>query len=435
MRNSTSESAARRWRSALLICALAALALPGAAEQPDHRVLRIGTSGDYAPFSERMADDLTYRGFDISVAKAFARDRGYRIEWVPFVWPELAADMRSDRFDLAMSGITVRTDRSVLGRFSVPVMTSGAVLLYSMDVFAARDAADVASKTGLARFDREGVRIAVNRGGHLERVTRKLFKRASIESIPDNAAVRSALVEARADAIVTDTLEAPGWLRGLDRVGEFGPLTRDRKAYWVAPGRDDLARELDGWLMLREADETLSELRRSAFGNRPQPQTALALSALLAAIDERLSLMPWVAETKRRAGTAVQDAAREDRVLEAGERAVRKAAETAGMQAPKPADVRAFYRVQIEAAKAIQHRTLQGAVARPAEPSDLQLILRPALIRIGDRMAQLIVALHQQPPATDLKSEVALALRRQGLDTDRLAEIRRTIAALAGAVD
>jgi hypothetical protein len=28
-----------------------------------------------------------------------------------------------------------------------------------------------------------------------------------------------------------------------------------------------------------------------------------------------------------------------------------------------------------------------------------------------------------------------LALRRQGLDTDRLAEIRRTIAALAGAVD
>jgi chorismate mutase len=150
---------------------------------------------------------------------------------------------------------------------------------------------------------------------------------------------------------------------------------------------------------------------------------------LLAAIDERLSLMPWVAETKRRAGSAVADTAREDRVLEAGARAVRRAAERAGVGPPDPAVVRAFYRAQIEAAKTVQRRTLEGPVTRTAEPSDLQEVLRPALIRIGDRMAQLLIALPGQPPARDLGKAVERGLGNQDLDEKTLEEIRRTLAA------
>src|SRR5438105_13152310 len=41
-------------------------------------VLRIGTSGDYAPFS------LRGKGFDVDVAEAMTRDLGFTIEWVSF---------------------------------------------------------------------------------------------------------------------------------------------------------------------------------------------------------------------------------------------------------------------------------------------------------------------------------------------------------------
>ncbi|MBW2391259.1 MAG: transporter substrate-binding domain-containing protein, partial [Deltaproteobacteria bacterium] len=255
----------------LAVCGFIVVAPLVQAQDREVPVLRIGTSGDYAPFSETVEGSQGYRGFDISLAEAFARDRGYEIEWVKFRWPELAADMRSGRFDLAMSGITVRPDRSVIGRFSVPVMTSGAVLLYSVPAFEdgaqdqPRSAESAAtSADALTKFDRPGLRIAVNRGGHLERVTRAHFERATIRSISDNAAVRQALIDGGVDAVVTDSLEAPGWRRGLTQVATFGPFTRDRKAYWVAPGRDALSRELDAWLMTQELDGTLDRLRRSA---------------------------------------------------------------------------------------------------------------------------------------------------------------------------
>ena len=75
----------------------------------------------------------------------------------------------------------------------------------------------------------------------------------------------------------------------------------------------------------------------------------------------------------------------------AGQRAVERAAARLGVEAPDAAAVRRFYRAQIDAAVEIQQRALE----EPEDPTlarfDLQDQLRPALIRIGDRMAGLIV--------------------------------------------
>ncbi len=364
--------------------AFAALALGCASQGGDRAPLRVGTSGDYAPFSERIEGTGAYRGFDIEVAEAFARDRGSEIEWVPFRWVDLSRDFAEGRFDLVMSGVTVRADRSVLGRFSVPVVASGAVLLFDRSRF---------DSTGPASFDREGMRIAVNRGGHLERVARAHFRNARVETRAANEDVRAALANREVDAIVTDTLEAPRWLVGLQNVGRHGPLTRDRKAYWVAPDRSALARELDRWLMAREADGSLAALRERWFGEAGSVVDASPASSLVAAIAERLALMSWVAESKRVAGRAVEDLAREARVLDAASSAIAREASRQSVAPPEDEVVRAFYRAQIEAAKAIQYATLAVPPIRRARAEDLADVLRPALIRIGDRMASLIVTL------------------------------------------
>ena len=64
----------------------------------DAAVLRVGTSGDYAPFS--VAADSVYQGFDIAVARAYAADRGLELRFVPFSWPDLAGSLSADRFDV-----------------------------------------------------------------------------------------------------------------------------------------------------------------------------------------------------------------------------------------------------------------------------------------------------------------------------------------------
>ncbi|MDP6980536.1 MAG: transporter substrate-binding domain-containing protein [Myxococcota bacterium] len=369
--------------------------------EPAPGLLRIGTSGDYAPFSERLEGEGGLRGFDIDVARAFAQDAGYEIEWVPFRWVSLARDFAQARFDVAMSGVTVRVDRSVLGRFSVPVVSSGAVVLYDTRRFSVDGVAT------LADLDRGDVRIAVNRGGHLEKVARAHLARARLETRADNGAVREALVAGEVDAIVTDTLEAPHWRKGLPHVEAFGPLTRDRKAYWVSPAKPELARRLDDWLLEREADGTLATLRRDWFGSAETPAPAAAALALVAATEERLALMAWVAESKRVAGRAVEDAAREERVLEAALQGVARAAARRGVSPPDERRVRRFYRAQIEAAKAIQRATLAAPPSRPASAEDLLDPLRPALLRIGDRMASLIVVLGER----DVSRPVLRALR------------------------
>ena len=420
----------------LVLMAGAVLALSMAARGAELKLLRVGTAGDYAPFSTAQEGKPAYRGFDIAVAEAFAHDCGYTIEWVAFRWPALNADLAAGRFDVAMSGITVRPERSAIGRFSVPVMTSGAVLLYKIAAFDRLPAASLAiTPESLSRFDRAGVHIAVNQGGHLEQVTRAHFSKATVLAIPDNAGVRLALVDGTADAVVTDSLEAPHWLKALSGVATFGPFTEDRKAYWWAADKGVLAGELDSWLVAREANGTLAHLRAAVLGISTLPSTADPLHALLAAIDERLALMPWVARSKRAGGIAIEDRAQESRVLAASWQVVQHAAQRAELEPPGQAQVTALYGSLIEAAKQVQHRAVESNNGPQndephAKASDLQEVLRPALLRIDERLAGLIVALHQEPAPANLTAETAHALRAHELEQASLAEINAAISAI-----
>lgn len=276
-------------RRRLLGVCLAFLSTQAFAAEAEVPVLRVGTSGDYTPFSFRERGGGAPAGFDIAVADRFAGDAGYRLKWVAFRWPELARRFEAGDFDLVMSGITVRPERSAAGRFTVPVMRSGAVLLYRRASFAGRAA--TADDPGVGYFDQAGRSIAVNLGGHLERLARAQFRHAELVVIGDNAAVRTALAEGRVDAAVTDSLEAGYWKHDLEGVESFGPWTHDYKAYWVRAARPQLAQQLDQWLLAREADGTLAQLRRSATGRADLEPTARPFDALLAATAERLALM------------------------------------------------------------------------------------------------------------------------------------------------
>ena len=115
--------------------------------------------------------------------------------------------------------------------------------------------------------------------------------------------------------------------------------------------------------------------------------------------------------------------------LDAAWRAVRAAAGEAGAR-PEEAAVRAFYAVQIEAAKFVQARELAGADAASDAP-DLQQALRPALLRIGQRMAALVVALHRAGVPPDIDRRLADELRSWALPAALLTRLAAATAALA----
>jgi len=156
---------------ALWLVTSAALAEPRA-------ILRVGTSGDYAPFSVAKGEDPPrYSGFDVELARRYAADRGLEVEFVRFRWPNLQRDLEAGRFEVAMSGVTVGPLRSVTGTFSVPLVETGAVALV-------RDSARFSS---IEALDRNHVRIAVNAGGHLEGAARAQFPHATLVAVGENS--------------------------------------------------------------------------------------------------------------------------------------------------------------------------------------------------------------------------------------------------------
>jgi cyclohexadienyl dehydratase len=85
---------------------------------------------------------------------------------------------------------------------------------------------------------------------------------------------------------------------------------------------------------------------------------------------------------------------------------VREAAAQAGAPAPADAAVSAFFGALIEAAREVQSHTLAGPPAGAA-PADLERSLRPALARISERIAWLLVRLPAPLDAVEVERALA----------------------------
>jgi cyclohexadienyl dehydratase len=379
--------AARSIVAGAVLCAAACSGIRPA--PPRDTPLRVGTSGDYPPFSLRAADG-SYGGFDIEVARAYAAARGRRLELVAFRWPELAARLAAGDFDVAMSGVTVRADRLLLGTMTAAVARADAVLLV-------RRGDDSGGS-----FDRPPRRVAVNRGGHLERVARASLPHTTLVAVDDNRSLPGLLRERTVDAVVTDTLEAATFDTAAFTIA--ARLAHDRKAYWVAPGKRALADDVEAWLLDRERDGSLARLRAAELHVTETPALPPELARVVDLAARRLLLMPLVAAAKRAAGLPRVDPGREAEVVaHATERAV-----AAGLDA---AAARRLARAQIAAARAVQE-AVHADDARPPTGGAPLATLRIAIDTLDGALVRALVTARTVPPTAPAdESALAAALR------------------------
>jgi len=335
-----------------LACAAGGARAPAAAAPVPPATLRVGTTGDYPPFSVRAGDHAPapFTGLDAELAERLAADLGLAVEWVPLRWPELEARVAAGDVDVAVGGVTWRPWRAASGWMTRAVAVGGPCVA----------------------GDPTPERVAVNRGGVLERFARRRFPDAAVTALDDNRALGAALAAGRADAVVTDSFErAHLGLPAGTPVRCEPPV--DRKVLWVAPARAaELGPRLDEWLAAHE--EELRTMRARWLGD-PAPRTDA--DHLLDLLARRLAYMPAVAAWKRGRGVAIDDPAREAAVLAAA----RDAARAAGLD-PEPAA--RLFALQIELGKQLQ--AAAGGAAPEGPPLDLGAQIRPELERLGARI-------------------------------------------------
>ena len=207
-------------------------------------ILRVGLTEDYRPFSFAEASGKV-EGIDVDMAMSLAHSLGVRLEIVKTSWSALKSDLETNSFDIAMGGITITLDRQKIGLFSNPVFSSGKTPI--------THCGDEPKYETMAAIDQPGVRVIVNPGGTNEHFDRAHLQKATIIQWRDNATVFDALVEGKADLMITDAVETrvqaklhPGV---LCPVHPNAPFDHSELAYWM-PRDPIFAAYVNQWLNL-----------------------------------------------------------------------------------------------------------------------------------------------------------------------------------------
>jgi cyclohexadienyl dehydratase len=240
-----------RWVRRLIAIALLAILAPAPAQASRlddilaRGVLRVGTTGDYRPFTALDKGSGAYSGFDIDLALSLGAALGVRIEFEPTSWPNLARDFESGLFDIAMGGVSVTLDRAKKGFFSNPYMREGKTPIARC--------ADKDKYQTLAQIDRPEVKVIANPGGANERFARANLHAAQIAVYDDNLTIFDEIAKGQADVMITDASETRYQQKThagvLCAIHPDKPFDFAEKAYWMAPD-PALKAFVDQWLHL-----------------------------------------------------------------------------------------------------------------------------------------------------------------------------------------
>ncbi len=244
----------------LVVCALAAFAAPAAAQTRLDDILargalRVGTTGDYPPFTARGADG-GYSGLDIDAAQSLGAALGVRVEFVATRWSDLVRDLDAGAFDIAMGGVSVTLERQKKAYFSAPYLSDGKTPIARC--------ADKGKFETLAAIDRPDVAVIVNPGGTNEKFDRAHLKAARIEVWSDNLSIFDRLEKGGADLMVTDATETLYQQKlhagALCAIHPDAPFDFSEKAYLMP--RDAALKEfVDQWLRISLANGAFSAIR------------------------------------------------------------------------------------------------------------------------------------------------------------------------------
>lgn len=191
-------------------------------------MLRVGTTGDYAPFSY-SGDNMSFTGIDIDLALNLAESLNVELIFIKTSWPTLMNDLAAGLFDIAMSGVSIIPARQQHAYFSAPYHVGGKspiTLCSRVDEF-----------SSIEEIDQPSVRAIVNPGGTNERFIDAKLRRAKKILHQDNRTIFNEIINGNADLMITDSIEVRLQINLHPELCESMPgetLTYQEKGYMMS---------------------------------------------------------------------------------------------------------------------------------------------------------------------------------------------------------
>jgi ABC-type amino acid transport substrate-binding protein len=205
------------------------------------KTLRVGYHPEAVPFCFKNHHNEIV-GYDVAFAYELAKDLGCRLELVPLNYARIADELEEERYDIAMSAVSITEKRLQQLSYTHPYVNGKIVLLVRKDcsqIFSSLEKINSNPK----------IKIAAIKGSSYEAIARRLFPYSRIVLIDDFNTFESSSC---ADALIWQEQEA---VHSKFSVASTVPsLGVDTLAYAVSNHSEKLLNYLNQWLQLKEAE-------------------------------------------------------------------------------------------------------------------------------------------------------------------------------------
>ena len=217
--------------------------------------LRVGTPGDFQPFSFKDPSTNEYVGHDVELVARLAADMGVELEFVSTDWKNLVSGVAAGKYDIT-TGASYNMGRAKTAGYTLPIIQVGTVPL-TLKKYAQqyRNWSDI---------DKEGTTVAVTLGTVFEDQAKSLFRNASIKAVEPPARDYQEVLSGRAPVSITSTFEASKLVENYDNL-MIVPVDAPRfqNAIGLLAGQNDqvLINYVNVWITMQRTNGFLESLK------------------------------------------------------------------------------------------------------------------------------------------------------------------------------
>ncbi|WP_318505746.1 transporter substrate-binding domain-containing protein [Bacillus sp. T3] len=222
------------------------------------KVYKVGVDVTYPPFE--FKDGNEYKGIDIDLINAIAKNQGFKIELSPMDFGGIIPAMQANQLDVAIAGMSITDERKKIVDFSEPYFDAGLTVIVKKDNTEIKSVDDLKGKTVAVKKGTTGAKYATDNATKLD---------IKVVQFNDSPAMFQEVSNGNADALIEDypviSYAIAQQDLGLKIVGDR--LNGDQYGIAVLKGKNaDLLEKINKGLAELKEDGTYDEIVKTYLG-------------------------------------------------------------------------------------------------------------------------------------------------------------------------